>query len=851
MKTEKFKVTGMTCAACQANVEKVACKLDGVESAQVNLLSEQLTVSFDDEKLTEQNIIDAVNNIGYGASLFNQKSIKNGLKEQWQERRSNEQEKENSMKKRLISSIAFLVVLMYVAMGHMLSVPLPHFLHGTENAIVNALLQMLLTIPVMIINKKFFVSGFKGLIKRTANMDSLVALGSGASFIYGLFSLFMMAHAAPRGDLEALAHFSHELYFESSAMILTLVTVGKYLETKSKRKTGDALGKLVELSPKTANVIKDGKEITVAAEDIKTGDEIIIRPGERIAVDGVLKSGNGYIDQSAVTGESLPVEKSVGDEIISATLNKNGTFTMTATKVGENTTLSQIIKLVDEAGSSKAPIARLADKVSGIFVPVVMAISLITFIIWLVTGAEFSTALSFGITVLVISCPCALGLATPVAIMVGTGKAAENGILIKSAAALENLGNVNKIVLDKTGTITSGEMTVSDIVVIDKSYNENEFLKICAAIESGSEHPLAEAVRKKSKERGLLLPQSRDFEAVQGKGVKCLINGKKYLSGNPRFLSEENIEIASIEKTVDELSKQGKTPLIFAEENNIIGIIAVSDTIRNDSIEAIKAFKAFGKTTVMLTGDNKNAAQYIAEKAGVDEVFAELLPADKESILRKLQENGEMVAFIGDGINDAPALTRADVGIAIGAGTDIAIDAADIVLIKSSLSDGAKAVELSKAVMKNIKMNLFWAFFYNTLGIPLAAGVLYPAFAIKLTPMIGSAAMSLSSVSVVTNALRLRFFKSKLIIDNNIDEGEEAFLNQKEGNDIMTKVIKVDGMMCPRCEAHVTKALLAIDGVEEATASHEESIATVTLSKEVADDVLIKAIVDEGYEAQI
>ena len=849
MKTEKFKVTGMTCAACQANVEKVACKLDGVESAQVNLLSEQLTVSFDDEKLTEQNIIDAVNNIGYGASLFNQKSIKNGLKEQWQERRSNEQEKENSMKKRLISSIAFLVVLMYVAMGHMLSIPLPHFLHGTENAIVNALLQMLLTIPVMIINKKFFVSGFKGLIKRTANMDSLVALGSGASFIYGLFSLFMMAHAAPRGDLEALAHFSHELYFESSAMILTLVTVGKYLETKSKRKTGDALGKLVELSPKTANVIKDGKEITVAAEDIKTGDEIIIRPGERIAVDGVLKSGNGYIDQSAVTGESLPVEKAIGDEIISATLNKNGTFTMTATKVGENTTLSQIIKLVDEAGSSKAPIARLADKVSGVFVPVVMAISLITFIIWLVTGAEFSTALSFGITVLVISCPCALGLATPVAIMVGTGKAAENGILIKSAAALENLGNVNKIVLDKTGTITSGEMTVSDIVVIDKSYNENEFLKICAAIESGSEHPLAEAVRKKSKERGLLLPQSRDFEAVQGKGVKCLINGKKYLSGNPRFLSEENIEIASIEKTVDELSKQGKTPLIFAEENNIIGIIAVSDTIRNDSIEAIKAFKAFGKTTVMLTGDNKNAAQYIAEKAGVDEVFAELLPADKESILRKLQESGEKVAFIGDGINDAPALTRADVGIAIGAGTDIAIDAADIVLIKSSLSDGAKAVELSKAVMKNIKMNLFWAFFYNTLGIPLAAGVLYPAFAIKLTPMIGSAAMSLSSVSVVTNALRLRFFKSKLIIDNNIDEGEEAFLNQKEGNDIMTKVIKVDGMMCPRCEAHVTKALLAIDGVEEATASHEESIATVTLSKEVADDVLIKAIVDEGYEA--
>ena len=486
---------------------------------------------------------------------------------------------------------------------------------------------------------------------------------------------------------------------------------------------------------------------------------------------------------------------------------------------------------------------------SGVFVPVVIAISVITFIIWLLSGNDFSTALSFAITVLVISCPCALGLATPVAIMVGTGKAAENGILIKSAAALENLGNVNKIVLDKTGTITSGEMTVSDVIVIDKSYTENEFLKICGAVESGSEHPLAEAVRKKVTEQSLLLPQSSNFEAIQGKGVKCLINGKNYLSGNPRFLSEEKIDIAFIERTVDELSKQGKTPLIFAEENKVIGVIAVSDTIRKDSIEAIKAFKALGKTTVMLTGDNKNAAQYIAEKAGIDEFFAELLPADKEGILRKLQENGEKVAFIGDGINDAPALTRADVGIAIGAGTDIAIDAADIVLIKSSLSDGAKAVELSKAIMRNIKMNLFWAFFYNTLGIPLAAGVLYPLFAIKLTPMIGSAAMSLSSVSVVTNALRLRFFKSKLITENNKNESEENLQTQKKGNDIMTKIIKVEGMMCPRCEAHVTKALLAIDGVTEATASHEENIATVTLSKEVADDVLIKAIVDEGYEA--
>ncbi len=847
MKTSKFNITGMTCAACQANVTKAATKLNGTQKADVNLLSNSMTITFDETQLTEQDIINAVNNIGYGASLYGENK-KNQLKTEWQERKKSEEENISSMKKRLISSIAFLVIVMYIAMGHMLSLPLPHFLHGTENALLNAIVQMLLVIPVMIINKKFFISGFKGLIKRAANMDSLVALGSSASFLYGIFAIIMMTKGTIDGDLQTLEHYSHQLYFESSAMILTLVTVGKFLETRSKGKTSDALGKLVELSPKTANVIRNGNEITIDAEDVKEGDTLIIRPGERIAVDGVVLSGNGFIDQSAVTGESLPIEKAIGDEVISATLNKNGTFTMTASRVGENTTLAQIINLVDEAGSSKAPIARLADKVSGIFVPTVMIISAITFIIWLSIGKDFETALSFAVTVLVISCPCALGLATPVAIMTGTGKAAENGILIKSAEALETLGNVDKIVLDKTGTVTSGEMSVSDIFVYDKSLTENQFLAICTALEKGSEHPLANAVRKKGE--NLSIPEVKDFKAYEGKGISGIINGEKYISGNIRFLKENNIDYSGIENKINEFSSQGKTPLIFCKGNDILGIIAVSDTIREDSIKAIETFKKLGKKIVMLTGDNKSAANFIGKNAGIDEIYSELLPADKEKIIRTLQEKGEKIAFIGDGINDAPALTRADVGIAIGAGTDIAIDAADIVLIKSSLSDGAKAVELSKVVMRNIKMNLFWAFFYNVLGIPLAAGVLYPAFALRLSPMIGSAAMSMSSLCVVTNALRLRFFKSKYIKEENKETvSEERPETEEKGNDIMEKVIKVDGMMCPRCETHVVKALTAIDAVESATASHDENIAKVTLSKDIADDVLIKAIVDEGYEA--
>lgn len=849
MKTCKFSVTGMTCAACQANVTKAASKLEGTEKADVNLLSGTLIVTFDETKINEQDYINAVTDIGYGATLYGENK-KSQLKSEWEARKKNEEENISSMKKRLISSIVFLVIVMYIAMGHMLGLPLPHFLHGTENALLNAIVQMLLVIPVMIINKKFFVSGFKGLIKRAANMDSLVALGSSASFLYGIFAIIMMAYNAPRGNLDVLEHYSHQLYFESSAMILTLVTVGKFLETRSKGKTSDALGKLVALSPKTANVIRNGNEIIIDAEDVKEGETLIIRPGERIAVDGIVLSGNGFVDQSAVTGESLPIEKTIGDEVISATLNKNGTFTMTASKVGENTTLAQIIRLVDEAGSSKAPIARLADKVSGIFVPAVMIISAITFLLWLLLGKDFENALSFAVTVLVISCPCALGLATPVAIMAGTGKAAENGILIKSAEALEMLGNVDKIVLDKTGTVTSGEMSVSDIFVYDKSLSENEFLTICTALEKGSEHPLANAVRKKGEK--LTLPEVNDFKAFEGKGISGIINGETYISGNVRFLKENNVDYSNIESKINEFSSQGKTPLIFCKENEILGVIAISDTTREDSKKAIELFKKIGKKTVMLTGDNKAAAEFIGKEAGIDEIYSELLPADKEKTIRSLQEKGEKIAFIGDGINDAPALTRADVGIAIGAGTDIAIDAADIVLIKSSLSDAVKAVELSKSVMRNIKTNLFWAFFYNVLGIPLAAGVLYPAFAIRLTPMIGSAAMSMSSLCVVTNALRLRFFKSKYIKEDKKISATDAMPETEEkGNNTMEKIIKVEGMMCPRCEAHVVKALTAIDGVESATASHEENIAKAILTKDVAYDVLIKAIVDEGYEASI
>ncbi len=845
IQTEKIRVTGMTCAACQANVEKAACRLQGTQQAEVNLLAQQLIVTFDNEVTTEKEIINAITDIGYGA--FPQSGYKKAtLKAQWEERKENDRKTIKAMKNRLTASTIFLLVLMYVAMGNMFHLPMPEIL--TENPLINSILQLLLTIPVMVINRKFYISGFKGLIKRASNMDTLVAVGSGASFLYGVFVIFMMACWAPQGNTDIVTHYSHQLYFESCAMILTLVTVGKYFETRAKGKTGDALSKLIDLAPKTASIIKNDKEITVDASDIAEGDIVIIRPGEQIPVDGTITEGNGYVDQSAVTGESLPVEKGVGDKVISATLNKNGTFYMTATRVGENTTIAQIIRLVDEAGATKAPIARLADKVSGVFVPVVLVISVITFIIWLVSGAELESALSFAITVLVISCPCALGLATPVDIMAGTGKAAENGILVKSATALEAAGSVDTIVLDKTGTVTEGKMSVSDICVVEQGLSEVEFLKICGSLEQGSEHPVALAVREKTK--NLALHQVTDFSAVAGKGIRGTINNQKYYAGNKRFIEENNTDCSDVEQIISEYSSQGKTPLIFASESKVIGVVAIADTLREDSIRAIELFRKWGKRVVMLTGDNKSSAEFIGKKAGVNEIYSELLPADKERIIRELKTAGHRVAFFGDGINDAPALVSADVGIAIGAGTDIAIDSADIVLINNTLLDGAKTVELSKAVMRNIKINLFWAFFYNMLGIPLAAGVFYPTLGLKLTPMIGSAAMSMSSLCVVTNALRLRFFKSKFVSDKKTIPPVHTDTEEKKGNDIMEKTFNVEGMMCPRCEAHVVKALTAVDGVESAVASHTENKATVILTKDVADDVLIKAIVDEGYEVK-
>ncbi len=836
MKNEKFSVTGMTCAACQANVSKSVEKLDGVKSVDVNLLNGSMKVEFDENILNENDIIDAVQNIGYGAALGKTNS-KNTYKDDWNQKRKSTDDEQKSMKNRLIFSIILLIPLMYIAMGEMMGLPVPSFISGEQNALISAFTQFLITVPILIINKKFFVSGFKALYKKVPNMDSLVAIGSGASLIYGIFAIYRMIHGLSVGDMHLIHQYTHSLYFESSAMILTLVTVGKYLESRSKAKTSETLEKLVNLAPKTATVIRDGKEFTVLTEQITIGDTVVIKPGESIPVDGIITQGNGFVDQSAITGESVPIEKNIGDQVISATINKNGTFKFKASKVGDDTTLSQIIKMVDEAGSTKAPIARLADKISGIFVPIVILISIITAVVWLVSGKDFEFALNCAVSVLVISCPCALGLATPVAIMVGTGKAAEYGILIKSAESLENLHSIDTVVLDKTGTVTSGHPSVTDIRIIKNDLSENEFLKIAASIEQGSEHPLAEAVVNKAKEKELVLYNIQNFEAVSGRGIKALINENSYLAGNTAFLEENSIKVSS--DTINDFASSGKTPLIFAQNNEIIGIIAVADTIRETSKGAIKELKALGINIVLLTGDNKITAEAIGKELKIDEIISDVLPDDKDACIKGLQQKGHKVAMIGDGINDAPALTRADIGIAIGAGTDIAVESADVVLMKDSLKDAVTAIKLSHSVIKNIKMNLFWAFFYNILGIPLAAGVLYPAFGILLSPMIGSFAMSLSSLCVVTNALRLRFFK-------NGEKTENIEIPQK-GEDKMKKVVYVEGMMCPHCQAHVLKALEAVEGVSSVDVSLENKTATVELLNDVSDDVLAKAVTDAGY----
>ena len=894
MKNEKFHITGMTCAACQANITRNVGKLDGVEEVNVSLLANQMTVAYDEEKTDEQAIIHAVTEIGYGASGTGTEAQKDsGFGKEWQSRREMTEENQKEMKRRLITSVAILIPLMYVAMGPMMSLPVPGFLVGMENSLISALTQLLLTVPVMIINRHFYQSGFKALVKKAPNMDSLVAIGSAAAFVYGVFSMYRMAYGFGHGDMDLVHQYGHELYFESCAMILTLITVGKYLEARSKAKTSDALRKLVDLAPKTAVVLRDGIEQVIPAENVTAGDIVVIKPGGSIPVDGVVTEGHGYVDQAAITGESVPVEKNAGDEVISATINKNGSFRFRASRVGDDTTLAQIIRLVDEAGNTKAPIARLADRVSGVFVPTVIIIAILTAIVWLIAGQSFEFALSNAIAVLVISCPCALGLATPVAIMVGTGKAAEYGILIKSAVSLETLHSIDTVVLDKTGTITVGHPSVTDVILWNKKNTREEFLAEAAAVEAGSEHPLAVAVVEKAGQEGLVLPKAEAFDSLAGRGVSAVIKGKRYLAGNMAFLQENGLlkqpELQKkVQEQADSLASEGKTPLLFACDEELEGIIAVADTVRETSKVALRQFKEAGLKVVMLTGDNRITAEAIRKRLDIEEAISEVMPTQKESCIRELQEKGHKVAMVGDGINDAPALTRADVGIAIGAGTDIAIDSADVVLMKDSLADVVTAIDLSKSVIRNIRMNLFWAFFYNVCGIPVAAGLLYPMFNIRLSPMIGAAAMSLSSVCVVTNALRLRFFKGKTVpsdaaeeqkknetadsgtaqlrtaersaADDNREPDKEAIKEVKEerngekmpsgkGEKEMEKVIEVEGMMCAHCQMHVQKALAAVEGVSEAAVDLEAKKAVVKLSQEVSDETLMKAVEDAGYTA--
>ena len=826
---KKYKVTGMTCSACSSRVEKCVEKLDGVNTVSVNLLTNSMQVDFDENKLTEEKIADSVIQAGYGMEIPTGKSEKKEEKEDIVEKNI------ESMKKRTIWSFIFLIPLMYVAMGHMVGLPQPSFLRGDVNAVSFALTQFLLCIPVLYINRAYFERGFRTLIHGAPNMDTLISVGSGASLIYGIFAIYRMGYGLGTQNMELVHRYLHDLYFESAVMILALINIGKYLEARSKGKTSEAIQKLMDLAPKTALVERNGQVVEIAAEDMLTGDILQVKPGSSIPADGVVIEGRTSVDEAAITGESMPVEKKEGDTVTAATLNKTGFIRMRAARVGQDTTFSQIIRLVEEASSSKAPIARMADKIAGIFVPTVMGIALLTGIVWLLMGAEFEFALSCAIAVLVISCPCALGLATPVAIMVGTGKGAENGILIKSGEALEVTHNVQSVVLDKTGTITEGKPVVTDIISFGMS--ENKILEISAALEKKSEHPLAEAVLLKAK--GMELPNAENFAAIPGKGITAKIQGNIYYAGNQKLMQEQGISCEKALSSMEKLSKEGKTPLILADEKQVFGIIGVADVVKPTSAKAIQELKKLGIQVIMLTGDNARTAKAIQKQLDIDTVIAEVLPQDKEREISRLQEEGKTVAMVGDGLNDAPALARADVGIAIGAGTDVAIESADIVLMKNDLQDVATAIELSKAVIRNIKENLFWAFFYNVCGIPLAAGVLYPVFGLKLSPMFGAAAMSLSSLFVVSNALRLRFFHS-------LKKGKtqpESIQEKKEEKNMYT--MKIEGMMCPHCQAAVTKALEALEGTKaEVNLEKKEAYVETGLEKEA----LKKAVEDAGYQ---
>lgn len=953
---ERYHVTGMSCSACSSHVEKAVNKLENVEKASVNLLTETMDVTYDETKITSTEIIDAVVKAGYGASVMtegsaagaggqstsgNAGSIGRSVADGKQELQQKLDADARAMKWRLGISIGFLIPLMYVSMHHMLKewfgMPVPAFIvntmHGNANAMNFALTQFLLLLPILYVNRKFFSVGFKTLAHRSPNMDSLIALGSGAALVYGIFAMYRISYGLGYGDMAVVEHYSHDLYFESSGTILTLITVGKYLESRSKGKTSEAITKLMNLAPKVAILVTgDGQEKEVPTESLQKGDVFLVKPGSLVPVDGIVLEGNSSVDEAAITGESVPVEKQAGDHVVSATVNKAGFLKCRADRVGDDTTLAQIIRLVEEASASKAPIAQLADKVAGVFVPTVMTISLITLVVWLLNGATAEFAISTAIAVLVISCPCALGLATPVAIMVGTGVGAGNGILIKTGEALQQAKKIDTVVLDKTGTITSGKLKVEEVGGYQSDFPADAMMQIAAALEKKSEHPLAEAVVEWVEQFGLAIPEIVDFKATFGRGVEGALAaeflavetakndgptaafyagklsngsntsgngtrkapptgntvpdtgsvfpaGTKFYVGNLAFLQEKNIILPQgAAEGLNRMADEGMTPLLVAQEGRFLGIIGVSDTVKSTSYEAINAWEKMGVRVIMLTGDNRRTAEAVRQKLGISEVVAEVLPQDKEKKVSELKRQGHKVAMIGDGINDAPALAAADVGMAIGAGTDVAMESADIILMKNDLRDAVTAMKLSRAVIRNIKENLFWAFFYNCIGIPLAAGVLYPAFQIRLNPMFGAAAMSLSSIFVVGNALRLRGFKSgftplkkgtpkashkEIEITHATAEGEQCILKapteqnnrqdvkqEKERTNTMKKVISIEGMMCNHCTGTVQKALEAVEGVKVVTMSLEQKNATVELASDVADDVLTKAVVDAGYEVK-
>ena len=857
MKKETYDVTGMSCAACSSRVEKAVARQSGVQQVSVNLLKNSMVVEYDESALSSAQIVAAVEQAGYGASLHEKPGAAvPAAKGGGQGGLSAAQQAYRGMKKRLALSLVFTVPLFYLSMGHMMGWPLPGCFLGTENALVFAFTQFLLLLPIVFLNRQYYIGGAKALIQRAPNMDSLIALGSGAAIVYGIYAIYRIGIGFGQMDMDTVHTYMMELYFESAGTILTLITMGKTMEARAKGKTSEAITKLMDLAPKTATVERDGTEHIIPAAEVQPGDVLIVKAGESVPVDGVVLEGASAVDESALTGESIPVEKQAGDTVIGATINKSGYFKMRATKVGDDTALSQIVRLVDEATSSKAPIAKLADKVSGVFVPVVIAIAVIAALAWLLTGHSVEFSLSVGISVLVISCPCALGLATPTAIMVGTGRGAANGILIKSAEALETAHSVNTVVLDKTGTITQGKPVVTDVLTLGTE--RDELLTVAASLEKRSEHPLAEAIAAEAEKARLTLLPVEHFEQIPGQGLRAAVDGRDCLAGNRRMMEANGISGDPLFSRGEALAEDGKTPLYFAREGRLLGLIAVADVVKPTSAQAVAELSGMGIEVVMLTGDNERTAEAIRRQVGVDLVVAEVLPQDKEREIRRLQEGGKKVAMVGDGINDAPALARADVGIAIGAGTDVAIESADIVLMRSDLLDVSTAVQLSRAVIRNIKQNLFWAFFYNAIGIPIAAGVFYPAFHLKMNPMLGALAMSFSSVFVVSNALRLRWFKARHAAPQEQSSSphggaeiasSEQTANEEKGETTMEKVISIEGMACMHCVKHVQEALAAVPGVQEVTVDLEGKSATVSVDSSVTDEALKAAVDGAGYEA--